>query len=131
MLFENCENTKKQGDLGEARAIYEYAKLGYVVCAPLCDSAKYDLIVEKDGETKRVQVKTVSNKTNGGFEVQLANKSCNTIRTSITARKQGDYDELFVLTGDDRCWMIPSIEMGGCKYGIKIGHTKWGEFELS
>lgn len=108
MLFNNAHNTKKQGDLGEARAIYEYTRLGYVVCKPLCDSAKYDLIVEKDGNIKRIQVKTSARKSKyGAYEVGLRTTGGNQSFNTAKLRNNGDYDELFILVDDGRCWMIP------------------------
>jgi hypothetical protein len=130
-LFEDCKNTKKQGDIGEARAIYEYTKLGYVICAPLCDSAKYDLIIEKDGTMRRVQVKTSSQAREGGFIIELSTCGGNQSRNSRTPRLRGDYDELFVLLSDERRWMIPAEKLEDVKYSIKVGNTKWREFEIS
>lgn len=131
-LFENCKNSKKQGDLGEACAIFEYAKRGYVVCYPLCDSTKYDLIVEKNGVMMRVQVKTSSSLTpSGGFMVSLATTGGNMTRLIDTPRLPEDYDELFVLTSNGRRWMIPAPDMGKIKYNLIVGKTKWGDFEIS
>lgn len=129
-LFEGCMNTKKQGDIGEARAIYEYTKLGHVVCAPLCDSAKYDLIVEKDGIMKRVQVKTSSYIRNGGFVIIVATTGGNSSRNYVVPRKEGDFDDLFILTSNDRCWMIPEKSLGKKQYSVSVGGVKWQEFEL-
>lgn len=107
MLFENAKNTKKQGDIGESRAIYEYTLKGWVVCKPLCDSAKYDLIVERDGVIKRIQVKTGSFSRDGKYEVTISTKGGNRSFTTIQNRVDGDYDELFVLIETGECWMIP------------------------
>lgn len=49
-MFENATTFTRQGDIGEARAIYEYTRLGYTVARTLFDSAKFDLIIEKDSE---------------------------------------------------------------------------------
>lgn len=42
MLFDNLSRSQ-QGDLGEARAIYELTKLGYILSRPLCVHCSYDL----------------------------------------------------------------------------------------
>lgn len=50
---------KRQGDVGVASAIFHYTKLGYTVCAPLTDAARYDLVVDVPGEGLiRVQCKS-------------------------------------------------------------------------
>ena len=50
IMFENATTRTKQGDIGEARAIYEYTRLGYGVSRTLFDSCRYDLIID-DGST--------------------------------------------------------------------------------
>lgn len=71
-------NTKQQGDIGVAHAIYYYTLRGFIVSIPNTDNSPYDLIVDKhDGTLYRVQCKTtffldrcgvykVSLKTSGG-----------------------------------------------------------------
>jgi hypothetical protein len=54
------KNSKKQGDAGLGKAISYFTELGYEVALPLTDSADWDLIVQIDGELKKVQVKTSS-----------------------------------------------------------------------
>jgi len=94
-LFENCSTSKKQGSLGEARAIYEYTKLGFIVSKPLQD-CDYDLIIEKDGVLKRIQVKTTTQVPKGKYfvcnlRVLGGNQSFNTAKN----RNPESYDELF------------------------------------
>ena len=128
MLFDKSDYSKKQGNIGEACAIYEYTKLGFTVCKPLCDSAKYDLIVEKNGDIRRVQVRTTSYKRNKKFEVNLkvcgGNKSGNTIQP----RTDSDYDELFVLTSEGSIWIIPCIESG--KKPLCVESSKFDKYRL-
>ena len=107
-LFKNCSTFKKQGCLGEARAIYEYTKLGYIVSKPLQD-CDYDLIIEKNGLIKRIQVKTTTQIPKGKYfvcnlRVLGGNQSFNTAKN----RNPESYDELFVLSVNDDCWSIPT-----------------------
>lgn len=51
-------NTKATGAVSEAIALARYVELGFNVSQPFGDNARYDLIVDKDGELIRVQVKT-------------------------------------------------------------------------
>jgi hypothetical protein len=75
-VFNNCKNTKSQGDVGLAIAIAEFTKRGWVVNLPLSDNQNYDLVVD-DGELlKKVQVKTTrfKRKDSKNWVVQL--KTC-------------------------------------------------------
>jgi len=59
MEFENIDTKvpKRQGNVGVAKAVYEYTKRGYTVLMPMSDSDKYDMVVD-DGDLHKVQVKT-------------------------------------------------------------------------
>lgn len=111
MLFDKNMTWTKRGNIGEARAIYEYTKMGYEVCRTLFDSAKYDLIVDMNGELKRVQVKTTSFKKRDFYVANLKTSGGNSSSNSITNREEGDYDILFILTDDDICYSIPTDDL--------------------
>lgn len=131
-MFDNCKTRTKQGDLGEARAIYEYAKLGYMVSKPLYDSAKYDLIVDDGVSLKRVQVKTSRNRTTTGvnnFAVHLQTSGGNTKQNIKRKPEVGDYDELFVLTEADECWIIPAEHAVG-KTCVVVGTQKYDQYRI-
>ena len=130
-MFTNTINSSRQGDIGEARAIYEYTKMGFVVSRTLFDSSKYDLIIDDEcGSLKRVQVKTTDFKKNSkSWLVSICtsggNKSCNIKRL----RQDDDYDILFVLNGEGRCWSIPMSEISS-GHSITVGNKKYNEYEL-
>lgn len=131
MIFENAKTYTRQGDIGEARAIYEYTKMGFVVLRTIFDSAKYDLVIDDGTTLKRVQVKTSYNqKASGGFEVNLKTTGGNTKVNTIRPREEEDYDIVFVLTSDNRCWSIPVEHLNGVKHSVVVGGTKYGEYEL-
>lgn len=139
-MFDNCKNTTKQGDIGEARAIYEYTKIGYGVSRTLFDSEKYDLVIDDGKSLYRVQVKTASGRSKYGI-YQCMLKTCggNQSYHTIRNRQDNDYDILFVLAGSGECWSIPAIELprvqvnlgeryerykiGGCSSDGELGET--------
>ena len=45
-MFENCKNTKEQGNIGLGCAIQYFSQNLYTVSWPLNDSQDYDLIIE-------------------------------------------------------------------------------------
>jgi hypothetical protein len=137
----NVDVKKKQGNVGVARAVYEYTKLGYVVLAPLSDSDKYDLVIDDGVSLKRVQVKTSRCKPSNakghnrtGYQVNLSTKGGNTKINTIRCRDSADYDVLFVLVETGECWSIPAKSLGDVKHSICIGAqgkgAKYTEFQL-
>lgn len=126
--------SKFQGSVGEARAIYELTKLGYVVYKPLGELSKSDLIVESQcGRLLRVQVKTsyCKRKQGSGYEVSLVTSGgrqiCNSRRR---IRSPGDYDMLFVLIDDGRAWLIPDEALGTVSNVIVVGTKKYEDYQL-
>lgn len=130
-LFEHTTTRTEQGNIGEARAIYEYTKLGYLVSKPLTNNTKYDLIVD-DGETlKRVQVKTTQCRvgTKEQYSVVLSTRGGNTKANTVRFRSVADYDELFILTEKNECWMIPAAAFSSISC-VVVGGIKYNEFKL-
>ena len=118
-MFIDC-NTKKQGDIGLGAAIAHFTSLGYIVCIPLTDNQDFDLVVEIDGDLKRIQVKTTSYKRKNIYSVSLSIKGGNSKKNFV--HKTGDkliYDFLFVLTEDGNKYLIPKKVLG--KSTINLG----------
>ncbi len=111
-LFENANTWTKQGDIGEARAIYEYTKLGYGVLKPLNDSMKYDLVIDRDGLLQKVQVKTtMAISPEGNYVANLKTSGGNRSTQIIKNRQDEDYNILFVLTDNNECYSIPTTNI--------------------
>jgi hypothetical protein len=129
-MFENNKTTKQQGNIGVTRAIYEYARLGYDVSIPMGDCQKYDLIIDTPNGLKKVQCKTSSVKQNtNSFAVALTTRGSNMSLHTIIKRNSSDYDELFVLLSDGRCWSIPSTEINGFS-SISVGGETYSKYEI-
>lgn len=62
--------TKQKGDIAEAFVTYLLKRKGFNVLIPWGEDNKYDLVTEKNGVFKRVQVKYVTPK-NGVLEVPM------------------------------------------------------------
>ena len=91
-------HSKKQGAAGLGQAIAYFTMRGHDVALPLTDSADWDLIVEIDGNLKRIQVKTSSQISARGVmifncDVKGGNKSGSI--TSKTIQEQ-NWDLLFL-----------------------------------
>ena len=132
-MFENTTSSKQQGNIGIARAIYEYTKRGYSVLLPLTDSNKYDLVLEKDGIFSRVQVKTTSLKEPsskpGVYRAILEARGGGGNHPKVVKRQNGDYDILFILTVDDECWSIPEVAITA-HASLAVGTEKYSQFKF-
>ncbi len=66
-------HTKTKGDLGVLKASADLCEKGFLVCMPLSEHAPFDLVVYKNGNFKRVQVKSRSIDSKGGFMIAFRN----------------------------------------------------------
>lgn len=137
MEFDDIDSSvlKIQGNVGVAKAIYEYSKRGYTVLLPFSDSDKYDLVVDIDSKLYKVQVKTSRNKRKNikskvSYEVNLATRGGNSKKNIIRVRREEDYDILFCLIETGECWSIPVIELGTAKYSFIVTTPKFDKFKL-
>ena len=62
--------TKQKGDIAEAFVTFLLKRNGFNVLIPWGEDNRYDLVSEKNGVFKRIQVKYVSTR-NGGLEVAI------------------------------------------------------------
>ncbi len=88
--------TQRKGDIAVAHSIAVFTKMDYDVLLPLTESAAYDLVVDADGELKRVQVRYTS-----GTEVDLRRIHSNSAGYVVKKTKQKAYDWLFVYNDKD------------------------------
>lgn len=104
-------SNKEKGNTGLGIAIAYYTSNGYTVSIPLNDTQDYDLIVDKDNNLKKVQVKSTSCKTKyNSYQVSL--KSCGgtkgvTYKTVIDTK----VDEIFIVTDYIDIYVIPTNEI--------------------
>lgn len=120
-MFKNAKTYTKQGDIGEARAIFEYTKMGFAVSRTIFDSERYDLIIDNGVKLYKVQVKTTNHISRCGiFIVTLCTSGGN--KTSYNKRKisKDDCDEIFVLCSNGDCFIIPINEICD-KLSINLG----------
>lgn len=112
---------KKQGDLGVAAAIAHYMNQGYVVCFPLTDTARYDLVVDKNGKLYRVEVKTTLAVTNyGNYEVSLRTMGGNRSWTGLVKKISSDDCDIVFAHCPDGSYEFPVDVVAG-KSTITLG----------
>jgi ectoine hydroxylase-related dioxygenase (phytanoyl-CoA dioxygenase family) len=125
------EKSRQQGDAGLGRAIAYFTEHGYTVALPLTDSQDYDLVVEIDGELKRVQVKTGTCYDRSSPVIYLAvtggNKSGNGKSKNVADQK---WDYLFGWhLKENACYFVPKNAIKA-KGQLNLG-SKYDEFRVS
>lgn len=106
-------NPRKHGDLGLVEAIRHFTITGFTVCLPLSDSQRFDLVVVRDGECRRVEVKhTAWERFPGAYEVALRTNGGNKTGQTVKKFSRDDADLLFVLTPVGS-WVFPADEVDG------------------
>lgn len=131
-MFDTLTRSQ-QGDLGEARAVYELVKLGYMLSKPMHVHLPYDFIAEKDDILYRVQVKTSGHmlrKTTQVYQVQLCSTGGNRLVNTRTHFDSTKIDLLFVMTTDDRCWLIPANNITS-KTVINVGTVQYADCQVT
>ena len=128
-------NTKQQGDIGVAKAIYFYTALGYTVSIPNTDNSKYDLVIDKDKKLKKVQVKTTSFKTKYGiYQAMLKTSGGNKSWSGEVGRiHKENVDLVFILTEDGSVYEFPSdildgsstVNLGKDKEKFRVALDRW------
>ena len=128
-------NSKQQGDIGVAKAIYYYTALGYTVSIPNTDNAKYDLVVDMDGKLNRVQVKTTTHKTQHGvYQAMLKTSGGNQSWSGNIYRISSDnVDIVFILNDEGTMYEFPAsflnerttVNLGKDKDSYKVALGRW------
>lgn len=124
-------DNKQKGNLAVASAIHHFVSEGYTVSIPLSDTARYDLVIEKDGAFRAVQCKYAGYEGNPGiFSVPLYVSGGNRSAGSHRIRYQaGDFDLLFILCANGRAYAIPFEEVAD-QVTVNVGRTsKWSKWE--
>lgn len=110
-------NSKQQGGIGLAKAIYIYSRMGYSIFTPLTDNERFDFIAYKNGIAKRIEVKTANCRND---EITLRTKGGNKSGTGKEKRiSDKECDEVFVLNLRDDEWKIYSSSFLQGRRGIK------------
>jgi hypothetical protein len=122
--------SKDKGDIAVSQAIAYYSLKGIPILLPFGDKNKYDLVIEDQDGFKKVQCK-YSNviKKSGGYEIPMRVCGGNQSRFNAISYKNGDFDILFVTTGNGDNYAIPWVTIGMCSTSIVVG-KKYLEYKI-
>lgn len=119
-----------QGNMGLSKAIDYFTSHQVPIAIPMNDTQKYDLVADFNGKLKRISVKTSRNKANsGGYAVQLRNTGGASGVSRVKHFDNTTCDLLFVLTGNDKLYLIPTEKITSVN-SIVVGGSKYNEYEV-
>ncbi len=103
-------HTKDKGDLGVLHAEVDLAEKGYLLLLPLTEHAPFDLVVYKDGQFLRVQVKYRA-AVDGTVSFQLKSSWADRNGTHVVPINKRDIDLVCIYCPDTRaCYYIDPLE---------------------
>jgi len=118
--------TSDKGSIGELRVAADLILKGYNVFYPASSTSPFDLLVYKDGEYKRLQVKYRKIR-NGVIPTTVERHSISL--NKIKAVKNDFMDVLAMYCPDtDKCYYIPQTEMNKC-VSLRVEPTKNGQIK--
>lgn len=130
-MIERKSNPRLQGEAGVLEAIHWFGHNGYRVFVPIGgEGQRYDLIVDRDDNLYRVEVKTTTSRgPSGAWEAHVATRGGNRSgKISNTRLSKADCDLLFIATPDG-LWLIPSSEVHN-RVMVSVGRKKYGEYRV-
>lgn len=117
-----------QGNIGLGKAIEYFTNQQYTISIPLNDTQPYDLVVDIEGELKKIQVKTTRySETPNTYTVQLKSAG-GTANKQVRAFDNTKCDYIFIVTGNNKMYLIPSQNITA-KNSITVGN-KYTEYEV-
>lgn len=130
-MFEKAKTHTDQGNIGEAKAIYELTKMGFLVSKPLITNIKYDLIIDDGEKLYRVSVKTTKVYQGGGkYQARLVTSGGSSKKRTRYLFDRTKCDFLFVCAVNEGCWFIPSGKIIS-NNSITIGSDLFKDFYIS
>ncbi|MEH7223047.1 group I intron-associated PD-(D/E)XK endonuclease [Bacillus sp. JJ1566] len=102
-------HTKQKGDLGVLKAQVDLHQKGYMILIPHTEHAAFDLVIYKNQEFKRVQVKYRELNRNGVLEVRFRSSYCNSkgVVTKETNKQEIDVYCIYCPNTDECYYFDP------------------------
>lgn len=123
-------NSKHKGDLAVGQAINYFISSGFEVCLPIGNKRDFDLVIEKEGELQRVQVKYAGIYSNDGkCAVGLRITGGNQSRLYAKKYGQDAFEILFVYTEKHERFAIPWREVT-CRNEISVENSKYSKYKV-
>ena len=119
-------STKRIGNIGEAKTLYEFVKHKIPVYIPYGDNEKADLIAEFNDKLNKIQIKTAEKCEDGYYIVDL--RSCKNHKTTPEVYKYTandiDYFSVVCVERDVMCLVPISDVEGATSITIRYAESK-------
>lgn len=131
-------NSKRIGNIGEAKVLAKFVEMGIPIYIPFGDDEKADLVAEFNGKLNKIQVKTSIKSKNGCSIFDLTSSTAH--RTNGGRRKylnsEIDYfalysldrDKIYLMKAPDNPMTAITIRFEDTKSGKKIGVNYESDF---
>ena len=131
-------NSKRIGNIGEAKVLAKFVEMGIPIYIPFGDDEKADLVAEFNGKLNKIQVKTSIKSKNGCSIFDLTSSTAH--RTSGERRKYSnseidyfalyslDRDKIYLMKAPDNPMTAITIRFEDTKSGKKIGVNYESDF---
>lgn len=121
-------NRINRGAVAEMMVAVELSKLGYMVSFPISHGATYDLIVDKGGSLRKVQIKRAYTATIGKTLVSKV-ETCRIVGSKPIKYKDGDYDVMVAVdVNNSRFWVLPYSVTKNYSRQIELRTAKFERF---
>lgn len=114
---------KQMGTVGMLRVAHIYQLLGYNVLLPFGDCQKYDLVIERNGQMERIQVKTVRERE-GYIYVDLRVISHNMKTASAYRPTKADFDTVAVVEMNSQNVYAVPFNGETCQFHLRTRPTR-------
>lgn len=107
---------KIKGNIGEAKCLAKMVELGIPVAIPFGDNERYDLIIEVNGQLKKIQVKYSTTQDSPGSVVFKTASSQNHTTNKNYSTYTNDVDGFLFYNGlNDEIYYLPIEKVGDKK----------------
>ena len=130
-------NSKRIGNIGEAKVLAKFVEMGIPIYIPFGDDEKADLVAEFNGKLNKIQVKTSIKSKNGCSIFDLTSSTAH--RTNGGRRNSNseidyfalyslDRDKIYLMKAPDNPMTAITIRFEDTKSGKKIGVNYESDF---
>lgn len=122
-------NSKRIGNIGEAKALSKFVELGVPVYIPFGDNETADLIADFNGKLNKIQIKTTIKADNGKMEFNTASSmSKSHIGDTVHKYTETEVDYfVFYNIERDKIFLVPFKDVGSRGFTIRYELPKNGQ----
>lgn len=119
-------NSKRIGNIGEAKTLSKFVELQIPVCISFGDCERYDMVAEFNGKLNKIQCKTCLNmKDEDSFEIYIINRSTKEGKDISRSYSKEDIDYFSIYNVEkDILLLYPNNEYQSTAITFRINPSK-------